>query len=60
MRILGGILVLAGISIWFDPVVHSSKFQMTIDYTDQKIPICLLLIAIGGLLIWTTYKKKSN
>jgi predicted transporter len=59
MRFFGCIFILTGLSIWFDPVVNSSKFQMTIDYTDQKIPICLLFIIIGGLLIWTTFRRKK-
>lgn len=58
-RILGGIMIFSGISIWHDPIVFSSKFRMIIDYTEIRIPICLFLIIMGGLFIWTTFRTKK-
>ncbi len=57
-RMLGGIMILWGIGIWFDPINHSSKFLMTFDYTEIRIPLCLFSIIIGSLFIWTTFRKK--
>ncbi len=59
-RLLGGILIFSGISIWFDPKYYSSRFQMTFDYTEIRVPVCLFLIIFGGLFIWTTFRKKKK
>lgn len=56
-RILGFGLILWGISIWNNPIHHSSKFLITFDFTELRIPISLFLIIMGSLFIWTTFRK---
>jgi len=58
-RMLGGMMIFSGISIWFNPVFHSSKFLMTFDFTEIKIPMCLFLIILGSLFICTTFRGKK-
>jgi len=59
-RILGCVLILWGTSIIFDPIHQSSRFGITFDYTGISIPLGLIVAALGGLFIWSTFKKRSN
>ena len=58
-RVLGFIMIISGISIWFNPTFFSSKFQMTFDYTEVRLPMCLFLIIVGGLFVWTTFRRRK-
>jgi len=59
-RILGCILILWGISIFFNPLHYSSKFHLPFDYTGINIPLGIIIAAIGGFFVWSTYKKRKT
>ena len=58
MKLVGYLIIALAISIWFKPVFYSSKYQMFLDYSEQKTLLCFLLLAMGILIIWSTYRKK--
>jgi len=57
--ILGISLIIFGAGICFDPVFYDSRHGVVIDLTGFNIPIGLFTILMGGLLIWSTFKKKK-
>jgi hypothetical protein len=59
-RILGVALIFWGISICFDPIHHSSRFGVIFDYTGINIPFGLIVAALGGGFIWSTFKKRKT
>ena len=59
-RILGCVLILWGISIGFDPVHYSNRFSVTLDYTGINIPLGLILVVLGRLFVWSTFRKRKS
>jgi hypothetical protein len=58
-RLLGGILILSGISIWINPVFYSSRFGITFDYSGINKFLSVIFVALGVYFIWSTFKKKD-
>lgn len=58
-RILGCILILWGISIFINPLHYSSRFGRIFDYTGISIPLGLIIAALGGIFVWSTFRKKK-
>jgi len=58
-RMLGGVMIFSGISIWFNPISYSDRYLMVFDLTEIRIPICLFLVIVGVLFIWTTFRNKK-
>jgi hypothetical protein len=56
-RLLGGLLILCGISIWIDPIQDNSRFQMTFDFVGIDELFGFFLICFGVIFIWATFKK---
>ncbi len=59
-RILGCILVFWGISICLDPVHKSSRFGVTFDYTGVNIPLGIIIVALGGFFVWSSFRKRKT
>ena len=59
-RLLGGILILGGISIWINPIFYSSRFGITFDYTGINKFLSIIFITLGVYFIWSTFKKKDS
>jgi len=57
--ILGGSLAIFGTGLCFDPVFYDSRHGVVIDLTGFNIPVGLFSILLGGLLIWSTLKKRK-
>ena len=58
-RILGCVLILWGISICFDPVHYSGRFDYYFDFTEIKWPLGGGLIILGAFFIWSSFRKKT-
>jgi hypothetical protein len=58
-RLLGGILILSGISIWINPVFYSSRCGITFDYSGINKFLSVIFVALGVYINWSTFKKKD-
>ncbi len=56
-RILGFVLIVLGVTIFFDPILESQN-PVVIDLTGFNIQVGFILIGIGCFFIWSTYRKK--
>ncbi len=57
--ILGIILIIWGVSIIYDPVYYSSKYQLTWDFTEVKWPFGGFISVLGGCFLIYSLKKKN-
>jgi len=57
-RILGIALILMGVEIWFNPVHHSSKYQISFDFSEARFLVSTAMIILGILWLWTTFRKR--
>ena len=60
IKILGGILILSGISIWLNPVYFSSRFGINFDFEGIKWPFGGSLVILGCYFIWSSLRKKVS
>jgi hypothetical protein len=49
--VLGCLLILYGIEIYFDPTYYDSKHGVTIDFTGINHPLGILFVIVGCLLL---------
>ena len=59
IKLLGGVLIFSGITIWFNPNYYSSRFGITFDFSGVKWPFGGVLFILGGLFIWSSFRKKA-
>ena len=59
-KILGGILILSGISTWLNPDYYSSRFGINFDFSEIKWPLCGFLVILGFYFIWSSCRKKTS
>lgn len=58
IRILGFALVFWGVRIWLNPMQYSSKYHWIFDYSEIRVSFSGMLIIVGILFLWTTYRKE--
>ncbi len=59
-RIFGLLWILIGFMIILNPKFYSPTYHYYFDYTGYNIPFGAVLIVIGALFVWTTFRKKSQ
>jgi hypothetical protein len=57
-KLLGFVLAAWGFCIWIKPIQFSSRFGITFNFTEVRVPFALLLIGIGSFFIF--YKSKGR
>jgi len=57
---LGVILFVLGVSVWYEPRFLSSKYQMTVDLTNVRIPFAIISCTVGILLVITSLRRNSK
>jgi uncharacterized membrane protein len=58
--VLGILLIVFGIEIYINPVYYSSKYSMTLDYSNIKVPFSIVLVFLGIALLWAHWKDNKN
>ena len=59
-KILGGVLVISGISLIHNPRWYSSKYSMVLDFTEIKWPLGLMMSFIGFWTIINSFTSKFD
>ena len=59
IKLLGGVLIFSGITIWLNPAYFSSRFGITFDFTGIKWPFGGGLVLLGCFFIWSSFRKKA-
>jgi hypothetical protein len=49
-----------GVTIIFDPIQHSSRYNYTWDFTEVKWPLGGFLIILGSYILISSLRKKSS
>ena len=57
---LGCVLILLGMSIYADPILHDSKHGVIIDFTGVNHLYGVFMIIVGSLFLWTTFRKRKK
>ena len=58
--VTGVLLVIAGISIFLQPISYSQKYAMVLDFTKVKTPLSLAAVALGAFCIFIGWRSKTN
>ena len=56
---MGFIWGLFGLLIIIDPSFYHSRLDYYFDFTEVKWPFGLCLIVLGGIFIWSAFRKKA-
>jgi hypothetical protein len=58
-KVLGGVLIISGITIWFHPAYYSSRFGIMFNFKGIEWLFGGGLIVLGILFIWSSFRKKA-
>jgi len=58
IRLLGVVTIIWGVTIFFKPEQYT-KHGIWLDFSEFPIIASLIVIIVGCLWVWTTYRKKE-